>query len=652
MHKDQYQPEIDGLRSLAVFLVILFHSGVSPFPGGFIGVDVFFVISGYLITGIIINDVSRGNFSFLTFYKKRIARILPSLIFVILLVISFGFVFYDLNLFDKIGKQAFFAAFGMSNILFSEGVDYFHSGVEASPLVHTWSLGVEEQFYLVWPAVLVGFIWWAGEKRALWLILFLVTSSLVLSEIAISQDAFSSYFLPHYRAFELLIGAFFALLPRHVNLSCSFGTKHFLSISGMLIVLLSSFLMTSETPFPGKWALVPCLATALIILFSKGTVVGWILSRPFLVGVGLISYPLYLLHQPVISALLFLEFFKKNQSFQVLAVTTLICLPASYLVYRYIERPCRNVVRRNNLTGYLGAFGLVGMTGVVASAGLVIALTQGVPQRFKLLNPFSFEISEMQKPTFHERFQRGFDVDLNDHQSKILFFGDSLLQQYVAPIVKASGVVKGEVDIVSRGGCVLLKGVDFEDTFNGISCNDLRRKLYEIDKSYDYVFFSQNWSGYSKDILNSSCRIEKIGCGFDRWQVFIAETIRHWQSRGAKVFIIGGHLAVNWPQDLLPVMYANSERYHEALSELSVVNYDEALKMTESIDGFVNRVFDDITVLSPVDIWCRDGREACKLHDGTWSYFADSSHVGEASMPYSVSRLKETLMRIAPELID
>ncbi len=150
-----YRPDIDGLRAISVIAVIIFHTGFSFLSGGFIGVDVFFVISGYLITSLVYKEITSGTFSYLTFYKRRIARLLPALIITLILVLGFGFLFYDNREFDNLGKELFFSALGAANILFAQGVNYFAQEDSVRPLIHLWSLGVEEQFYLIWPTLLI-----------------------------------------------------------------------------------------------------------------------------------------------------------------------------------------------------------------------------------------------------------------------------------------------------------------------------------------------------------------------------------------------------------------------------------------------------------------------------------------------------------------
>lgn len=299
----KYRGDIDGLRAIAVLVVIAFHAGIATFSGGFIGVDVFFVISGYLITTLLSQEMQQQRFSFANFYKRRISRLLPALTLTLLVVLCMGFILYDNHGFNHLGKQTFFSALGAANLFFAAGDDYFASGVANQPLIHLWSLGVEEQFYVVWPVVLL----LVYKFKPRWLLpttLLLLLVSLIASELAAQEQTPASYFLPHYRAFELLIGALTAmLLQRYDAQRISNRTRGMLGWLGLVFIFVPIVMLDKHSIFPGVNALLPCLGTAMLIAFPSDSLLNKLLSHKAMVLIGLISYPLYLYHQPMISFL-------------------------------------------------------------------------------------------------------------------------------------------------------------------------------------------------------------------------------------------------------------------------------------------------------------------------------------------------------------
>jgi peptidoglycan/LPS O-acetylase OafA/YrhL len=297
-----YRPEIDGLRALAVIPVILFHAGFSAFSGGFVGVDIFFVISGYLITGILIRELEEQNFSIITFYERRARRILPALYFVILICVPFAWAWMlpeDLkDFFQSIVAVLFFA----SNVLFFTENGYFDGPSEEKPLLHTWSLAVEEQYYIFFPLLLL-LLWRFGKRPVFHVLTVFALFSLVLSELTWRTNPDANFFLAHTRAWELLAGALAAFYVSKAGVKDS----NTLSSIGLIVILASIFLYDDSIPFPSIYALLPVLGTVCLILFAHPkTMVFYLLSRPVFVGIGLISYSAYLWHQPI---LVFLKMF-------------------------------------------------------------------------------------------------------------------------------------------------------------------------------------------------------------------------------------------------------------------------------------------------------------------------------------------------------
>lgn len=296
-----YRPEIDGLRAVAVIPVILFHAGFELFSGGFVGVDIFFVISGYLITSIILREIEQGNFSILRFYERRARRLLPALFFVILCTLPLAWLFLFPQELRNFGKSIVAVGLFASNFYFWRTEDYFAPTAEDLPLLHTWSLAVEEQYYLLFPLFLI-VSWRFGRPSLVWLILGAAILSLMISEYGWREQPVANFYLLPTRAWELLAGSLLAFIPKVKAKEYSTGVlSQAGSIIGLLLILLSMFTFDRMTPFPSVYALVPVIGTALIIIFgSSNNLIGKILSIRPVVGLGLVSYSAYLWHQPVL----------------------------------------------------------------------------------------------------------------------------------------------------------------------------------------------------------------------------------------------------------------------------------------------------------------------------------------------------------------
>lgn len=362
-----YRPEIDGLRALAVVPVVLFHAGVPHLDGGFVGVDVFFVISGYLITSIILRELQDGRFSIAHFYERRARRILPALYLVMAVSALLAHTWMLPDEYKNFGQSVLATALFSNNVLLYLTSGYWDLASEFKPLLHTWSLGVEEQYYVVFPiAMLACWRYLRGRTFEL-LVVLAVVSFLASLWCAVHYPRANFYLLPT-RAWEILLGAICAFhlarQPSPVDGALpTTATSQLGSALGIALIVLSVLLIEKQHSWPGLTALAPTLATALIIVFAhRGTAAHAMLSQKALVAIGLISYSLYLWHQPVIA-------FSKIYSAEPPAFSTVLALVAlavllSYLSWRFVERPFRSsaVVGRSTLAA----------SAVLATAGFVL----------------------------------------------------------------------------------------------------------------------------------------------------------------------------------------------------------------------------------------------------------------------------------------
>ncbi|MDE2423464.1 MAG: acyltransferase [Betaproteobacteria bacterium] len=342
----KYRKEIDGLRALAIIPVILFHAGFTTFSGGFVGVDIFFVISGYLITTIIMDEMDKGSFSLINFYERRARRILPALFFVILCTLPFAWFWMLPHEIKEYSKSLVAVPLFISNILFWQSSGYFDTSSELKPLLHTWSLAVEEQYYLLFPLLLIT-TWKFGKRRIFKLLLIIATISLIVAEYgSIKFTSFTFYMLPT-RAFEILIGALISFKVKSENIfNIKRETYKLFDIFGLMLILFSIFTFTNQTPSPSLYSLIPTIGAGLIIAFSNSeTLTGKILSNKIMVGIGLISYSTYLWHQPLLA-------FARIRNINPLNTTTLITiillsLLLGFFNYKFIENVFRNKSKVN-----------------------------------------------------------------------------------------------------------------------------------------------------------------------------------------------------------------------------------------------------------------------------------------------------------------
>jgi peptidoglycan/LPS O-acetylase OafA/YrhL len=364
-----YRAEIDGLRALAVASVILFHAGLGFMPGGYVGVDIFFVISGFLITRIIVAEIESGSFSLSGFYERRIRRILPALFVVMFSCLVPAWLWMMPGQLREFGQSLMAVTVFGSNFLFWSNTGYFQEAAEESPLIHTWSLGVEEQFYVVFP-LLVILLWSFGRPRLALTAGLVTLASLAVSEFAARNHPVAAFFLIPARAWELGLGAILALIPRTSDPDRRLGddTRELLALLGLTLAVTPMFLYSRDTPFPGLAAAVPALGAALVIVFAgRNTAVGKILCLKPVVAVGLVSYSAYLWHQPLFA---FARIYQLDQPSGTLVASMIAAAFAlAYVTWRFVELPFRdrrNFSRRQIFLAALGGsaiFMTVGLAG-------------------------------------------------------------------------------------------------------------------------------------------------------------------------------------------------------------------------------------------------------------------------------------------------
>ena len=428
----KYRKEIDGLRSLAIIPVILFHAGIGGFSGGYVGVDVFFVISGYLITSILVSELDQGSYSIAQFYERRARRILPALF--VMLAVSLPFAYLLLNPADLINfaKSLLGSVLFLGNITSYLQSGYFDAASDVKPLMHLWSLAIEEQYYVVFPLLLAA-LWRLTLARGFGVIFLGSMASLVFAEAKLGKDASVAFFFLHSRAWELGLGALLGLvmssqyrgltqfeIPRFV--------RQVLAFVGLALIVFAIVAFDADTRFPGVSALVPTVGAALIIAFAtQHTVVGQWLGTRYLVGVGLISYSAYLWHQPIFA---FARYQSPNHLDQlVLWALIFLTLSVAYLSWRFIEAPFRQKGRVTRKTIAILSLGGIVFFSVVAA---VTNAKQGFPDRYPKEFASAFDPFKVKEGKFcvFQKIQNFEDLDFCEFgdttsTSVVLLYGDS-----------------------------------------------------------------------------------------------------------------------------------------------------------------------------------------------------------------------------------
>jgi peptidoglycan/LPS O-acetylase OafA/YrhL len=488
----KYRREIDGLRALAVVPVILFHAGFETFSGGFVGVDVFFVISGYLITTIILTELEQDKFSIVNFYERRARRILPALFLVMLVCIPFAWFWLLPNAMKDFSQSLVAVSVFASNILFWRESGYFDGAAELKPLLHTWSLAVEEQYYLIFPLFLM-LTWRLGKRWILVLLVAVFLASFATAQWASIAKPTAAFYLLPTRGWELLIGAFAAFY-----LSKSNRTEFARSVGevcgwlGLALILYAVFAYSKTTPFPGVYALAPTVGTVLIILFAtQQTTIGQFVGNKAFVGVGLISYSAYLWHQPLFA-------FAREKSLTepsqlVFGVLSLAALVLAYFTWRFVEAPFRKKGTFNRFKIFLYAsiasiffiaFGLVGN----ALDGEFVRL--GYDDRYKPLVERLRSNHGLNKEC-EEKLTES-EKCITDDEPEVLLWGDSFAMHLAQGFLASNSKIKMKQTTVSQ--CAPVLGLaPTKAIFGAKNCldgNDFVIKMLEKNKSIKYVVLS------------------------------------------------------------------------------------------------------------------------------------------------------------------
>ncbi|MDC1035661.1 acyltransferase family protein [Alphaproteobacteria bacterium] len=477
--KLSHRDDIDGLRGIAVLSVIFYHMGFSLFEGGFVGVDVFFVISGYLITRSVVSDVKRNQFSILGFYNRRIRRILPSLLVVLLITMIFGFFVMPPPSYEELSKSSISALFFYSNFYFQSEVDYFDTVAELKPLLHTWSLAIEEQFYLVFP--ILAFL--SKSLRAFTVFVFIIFLATLFLFFITSAEQSEVFFFPQFRVWELGLGSLCSLVEFRSQPLIKRLKGRLFAYIGFIGILLSILFFDSKG-WPNSIAIIPVLSTFLI-LFNSNKVS--LLNSGLLIFFGRRSYSFYLVHYPIISFSYYIVGVSLTY-FQTLVVAFLIFIIGVLLFHSVEQRFTRtkatlsqSIFTATNRT--LGWF-VSGFSAVVLAISLIGVSTDGY-----MLNPNKDKLKKVASTIKREHImcsaKEPFSACLKAQpNAKVVLIGDSNAYHFAVGAKKNSP--KNEIILFAKGGCLpLVRFTRLEQTksFNNkcMSWNDEVNELFQTD---------------------------------------------------------------------------------------------------------------------------------------------------------------------------
>lgn len=414
-----YRPDIDGLRALAVMMVVLNHVGMAWMPGGFVGVDVFFVISGFLITGLILDREAGQGFRFGAFYARRARRLLPALFVMMAVTLAAGYVLLIPSDYSQLAGSVLSGLGLSSNIFFWQTTGgYFSAGASAFPLLHVWSLSLEEQFYLVWPVLVLAL---GRGRRGLIIALVLAVLSFAWAQYGAVRSSQGAYFLLPARAGEFLIGALLVLTPGAPAARPNALAASILGLTGLGVILASAVLLDETSVFPGLWALAPCLSAAMILAAPRlgPGIAGQILSTPVLVGIGRISYSVYLWHWPLVS---FLHLSRVTITPLIGLGVLILSLALGAVSWRLLERDYRARLEAGSRPALiLGAVWTLGLTGLAA----LILLLAGLPGRFPFALLTQDQLMAERARYWSELPASSASLTLEDKGQRLLLAGDS-----------------------------------------------------------------------------------------------------------------------------------------------------------------------------------------------------------------------------------
>ena len=642
MKQQQYSFEIQGLRGISILAVMLFHFGGVHLPGGYAGVDMFFVISGYVITQLIVREHRAGRFTLSGFYKNRVIRLLPNLFAMIVATLVIGYFLLLPFDFSQFGKSLQFTAVYLTNMVFARQQGYFDLSREVKPLLHTWSLSIEEQFYLFFPLLLV-MLWRFRYRR--WMVFgLLFVCSLAWKVWVIQQDHVSSFFSFPGRIWEFMIGAMAAQVSDDIRQR--FARNEWLSVVAILSILLTFLFLDERIPYAGVWVAASCFATAILILSSHGTRVGAVLSGKQLVFAGALSYSLYLWHWPLLVLLRNLQW----EIPQLMQLPLLIAgtFAVAYPAWRFIEAPLHR--NKDRYSARQAGLATLAFAVFVIAAGGYIYGKSGMEERFPTwvkvrqnLQDFDlYKAAGVEKTPWRAcgspvgasgALSSCAVIGEAGAEAEFLLIGDSHAFAW-APAFDVMARKHHQAGIYSSlPGCPPILGVHSLDVTRDMCEADLERKLAGLLDRFGQirkVYLVAHWNMYAEgnrikgvlqrpSMLLSDSRTESLDAGQSQrvMEDAFKRTVAFFNRRGISVVVM-----LDVPT--LPLVIQQlADGYEVALDEYRT----QGSFMTE-MAGRLAAEHTNLSFAAPGEILCQSGSCATKFGDDY--LYSDNNHISAA----------------------
>lgn len=644
----QFYPEIQGLRAISILAVILFHFQSSLLPGGYIGVDIFFVISGFLITKLITGEIAKGTFSIVRFYKNRVIRLLPNLF--LMIVASAVIAYFVLKPYDffQYAKSLQFSAIYLTNMVFARQQGYFDMSRDVKPLLHTWSLSIEEQFYVVFPFLLI--LLYKLKTHRITLLIIIALASLWVKFNYMQQNLpIEGFFSFAGRVWEFVVGALIALLP--ATLKSKLTNNEPLSLLGIALLAASLFYLDESVQYSAILLVIPCLATALVIACASGTNTGYWLSRKTLVFLGAMSYSLYLWHWPLLVWFDNMDFglSRLAQLFALLTLTAAV----SYLAWRYVEEPFRR--NRERYSGKRVVALLAGFAVFCVSVGGFVYANSGLEDRFpnwvavkKNLEAFDFKAATGTEIVYPPACEIGDDPyailhkcsfgDLNSNE-RFLVLGDSHTAAWYPAFQSAAERKHAQGVLVTLPGCPPLFGIHSYDGSKDICAQHFDRSIGALieTKKIKKVFLVAFWSMYTEGDPNNQPNhfISDVGTATHDSTTSKMVITRQLQNTIRRLNVNGIQIVIVHSVPILPKVIQNlPPDYFQPLEHIH--------KQNQFMHDFVDQQKEvRIMAIDPIKAFCDEA--TCLTRIGGNILYTDNNHISTAGAARVIELIESAL---------
>ncbi len=643
----KYRADIDGLRAIAVLSIIFFHVGIPLFSGGYVGVDIFFVISGYLITTIIVREINNDTFSIAKFYERRFRRILPALVVVIFFSVLVGILLLNPAKLIELGKSLAATAIFSSNMLFYFQSGYFDGASELKPLLHTWSLAVEEQYYIFFPVFMILISKYFSGNYSKWLILIGLISFFA-AIVGINIDVSGTFYLLPTRAWELFIGSILAItiLPSLENQYM----REILSITGLALIGFSVFIYTINTVFPGLSAVPPTIGSALIIysgINGESFITRMLSFRP-IVFIGLISYSLYLWHWPIIVYTKYYSIVDLTNTEIIVMLSVILIL--SIISWHYIEKPFRTKKVLPSKRDIIIVSVLLSF--VIFCMGISLILNDGFPNRYKVeavKNMARFDPEWMKWRTCEAKMNNTFrkeylcDIGGNNKKYSFILWGDSHATALASAVDLSAKKYNIKGKIITKSACPPLLSIERENRSTCNKFNEATLKYISQSPEIKKVFLAARWalstkgtrykreSGKSVKLVDLLSPGQSSSTNIDLFEIGLRRTVAKLQDFGKLVVLVKPVPEIGYDVPAANYISVITGRDVNAIISPKI---NEFAARTKDVNNIFLRLKnrEDIQIVDPSNYLCNDVH--CRVVSEKKPLYCDDDHLSTYGSVY------------------